>query len=90
MVARNTKAIAPGRDNRLLDRIAKIAKQPLCAGFTVNREGLAAVRAELDDKGRLFGFAIFCVEPQKQRVLAWWDARDLDTYLRRFKLKGTI
>lgn len=87
MVARISKAVAPGRDNQLLERLELIAKQPLLAGFTVNREGLAAIQHEIDDRGRLFGFAVFCVEPQRERVRAWWNPLHIDAYLARFKLK---
>lgn len=88
MVARLKKATAPGRDNPLLERLELIAAQPGCAGFTVNRDGLEAIRSELDAHGRLFGFGVFCVLPQRERVRAWWSAHDLDSYLARFKLKS--
>lgn len=87
MVARRKKAVAPGRDNPLLEKLELVAQQTGCVGFVVNSAGLAAIRHELDPKGHLFGFAIFCVLPQKERVRAYWDTRDLDAYLAKHKLR---
>lgn len=88
MVARAIKATAHGRDNELLERLELVAAQVGCSGFTVNKAGLAAINHELDEKGRLFGLAVFCVLPQRERVRAYWSAQDLDEYLARFKLKA--
>ncbi len=88
MSIRIRKATAPGRDNPLLERIELIAQQVGCVGFTANREGLAAINHEIDEKtGRLFGLPVFLVLPQKERVNAFWSARDLDEYLARFRLR---
>lgn len=87
MVAHPVKARTPARDDELIARMAVTAAQPGFCGFTVNREGLACIESELDDKGRFMGFGIFCVVPQKERVRGWWAAGDLDNYLNQFKLK---
>ena len=87
MVARNAKAATPDRDNTLLARIEETARQPGLAGFTLNRDGYESVKSEIDAQGRLFGYAVFIVLPQPERVLAHWGARSLSTYLARFKLR---
>lgn len=87
MIAKIRKAVAPDRDNQLLARCLETASQPGFAGFTVNRDGLAAIHDEVDDQGRLFGFAVFCVVPQRERVRGWWSNIDLAEYLARFRLK---
>lgn len=87
MVVRSIRTKAWGRDDALLERLAVVVAEAMPVGFTVSDEGLDAIRSELDANGRLFGFAVLNVRPQKQRVLAWWTTGDLDKYLAGFRLK---
>lgn len=89
MVARHVKAKTFGRDDELIAKCETIAQQPMFAGWTVNREGLEAIKSEIDAKGRFFGFAVFLVVPQHERVNAWWSSASLDRYLTRFKLSSS-
>lgn len=92
MVARFIKQKTFGRDEELLAKLQHIvteapAQGAFPAGITVNEEGFEAIKSEIDHAGRLYGYAVFKVVPQKERCNVFWSAEDLDRYLRRFRLR---